>query len=158
MQTVRLLTEIVAPVERCYRLALHTGLAREAMAPRVLENEETVEPGEMSVGAELRWAISRKGVPGRLTETLTAARARVFLRKSLTGDRLEWGELEQHFAPINDGTRLWEEVRFRVRGWWLRGFRERRIRRSLLQMLTMRSEAVKEAAESERWRQYLGEE
>ena len=151
------MTAIDAPVERCYHLALQMRLARDTMRPRVLENEETSGREEMAVGDELRWAASRMGVPGRFAERLLATRARVLIRRSLAGDRLAWGEIDQHFAPMNDGTRLQEEMRFTVRGWCLRGFRERRMRRSLLQMMKTRSEAVKKAAESDGWRQYLGE-
>ena len=157
MQTVRLITVIDAPVERCYRLALHVGLLRYTMAPQLLEDAGTVGLGEMTVGEALRWAAAGKGVPGRFAETLTAMRTKVMLRKSLAGDLLEWGEIDQHFAPMNDGTRLREEIRFKVRGGLLRAFRERRMRRALLQMMTMRSEAIKRVAESDGWRQYLGE-
>ncbi len=156
MQTLRLVTVINAPVHRCYRLAMNAAMTREAMRQPTREGE----PGatvvdEMALGAQLQWTGSRTG---GVRETLTAMRAKVLIRRSLAGERLAWGEMEQHFAPMNDGTRLWEEIRFAVRGHWLRGFRERRMRRSLLAMMKTRTASLKEAAEGDGWKRFLSEE
>ena len=155
MRTVRLITMINAPVERCYRLALHAGVAREAWRHHASVGDGAAEHGELAPGEEMRWATAGTGAPGRFTETLTATRRKVSIHRRLNGERLAWGEIEQHFAPMNDGTRLREEMRFAVHGWWLRAFRERRMRRSLLRMMKARSEAIKRAAEGEGWRRFL---
>ena len=146
---------INAPVDRCYRLALHAGVARDAWKQHVLAGEGAAEQGELAVGEELCWATAGTGAPGRFTETLTATRSKVSIHRRLNGDRIAWGEIEQHFAPMNDGTRLREELRFAVHGWWLRTYRERRMRRGLLAMMRARSETIKRAAEGEGWRQFL---
>ncbi|MEO6806838.1 MAG: hypothetical protein ABI286_01555 [Edaphobacter sp.] len=63
---------------------------------------------------------------------------------------------EHHFAPLNDGTRLRDEVHFSLR-WGVFGRLATKmfVRRHLTAFLTERNAAIQEVAESEAWRQYL---
>jgi hypothetical protein len=62
---------------------------------------------------------------------------------------------EHHFAPMNDGTRIRDEIRFSSR-WGRVGsmFARKRLKAYLME----RGAAIKRVAESEEWRRYLDSE
>jgi hypothetical protein len=63
-------------------------------------------------------------------------------------------EHEHHFAVMDDGTRVRDEIRFATPG-LLSRLTERIVRRHLLTMLRERNAFIKRTAESEEWRKYL---
>ncbi len=155
MQTFELNVMIKAPVERCFRLALSPELARDAMdgwrSEREAEERRTLGAGDV-----LRWGAQRRiRSMGEFAETLTEVRARTLIRRSFTGPAFAWGEERQHFASMNDGTWLRNELRFAARqGMWA-GIRDRRLRRALRTMVTARGLFLKSVAEGSGWMHYL---
>ena len=158
MRTVQLNIMIAAPVERCFRLALSAELARDAMDgwKRERESEEKLV---LAVGGVLRWGAQRRvRSMGEFTETISEVRGRSLVRRSFSGPRFAWGEGQQHFASMNQGTWIHEEYRFSApRGLWFR-FRERRLERAVTLMARERGFFLKSVAEGSGWTHYLTED
>ena len=65
-------------------------------------------------------------------------------------------EHDHHFAPMDDGTRMRDEVRFSA-PWGLLGRMTTKmfVRKHLVELLVERNAMIKRVAESEEWRRYL---
>ena len=155
MQTVQLNLLIGAPVERCFRLALSAELARDAMDGWRSEREAE-EQRLLVVGDVLQWGAQRRiRSMGAFTETIKEVRERTFVRRSFLGPRFAWGDGQQNFAAMNDGTWMHEEYRFAAaRGLFL-GLRERRLQRAMKTMVRARGLFLKSVAEGSGWPHYL---
>ena len=155
VQTIRVNVMIQAPVERCFQLVLSAELARDAMDGWRTESESE-ERRVLGVDDVLRWGAERRiRTMGSFAETITGLRARTFVRRSFAGPRFAWGEGEEHFARMDDGTRVRHEIRFASRPGMLHGFRERRLRKAIQHMMLARSNFLKAVAEGDGWRHYL---
>ncbi len=155
MQTVQLNIMIVAPVERCYRLALSAELARDAMdgwrSERESEDRQT-----LAVGDVLRWGAQRRvRSMGAFSETIKELRPRTLVRRTFAGPRFGWGESQQTFAPMNQGTWIHEEYRFAAPAGLLCSLRERRLERQITVMARERGWFLKSVAEGSGWPHYL---
>jgi hypothetical protein len=65
-------------------------------------------------------------------------------------------EHDHHFAMMDDGTRIRDEIRFTARGGILGRIAESLfLRRRLLKLLRKRNALIKQVAESEEWHRYL---
>ena len=64
-------------------------------------------------------------------------------------------EHEHHFAPMNDGTRIRDEVRFTASRGLLGPLTESLLERKVVAYLQKRNALIKQVAESDEWHQYL---
>ena len=158
VQTVQYNLLIAAPVERCFRLALSAELARDAMDGWRSEREAE-EQRLLTVGDVLRWGSQRRiRSMGAFTETIQEMRAQAFVRRSFAGPRFGWGDGQQNFATMNDGTWMHEEYRFAAAGGLFAGLRERRLKKAMKTMVKARGLFLKSVAEGSGWAHYLPEE
>jgi len=158
MVTIRLNTWVDAPVERCFRLAtsvdFHVALAKP-MKEKAIDG---VTAGLMRVGQTITWHGRHFGV--RLTQTtrMEALRPFAYFRDVMVDGAFKYYVHEHHFAAMDDGTRVRDEVRFAAPLGPLGTILESLVlRRYLTALLKWRNLALKRVAESEEWHKYLDE-
>lgn len=148
MKRIRLETRINAPVERCFKLALsvdlHVARTRREHVTRTL----------LGVGDTITWASRYFGIRFRYTTVIDRCRPSMYFRDVMIKGMLRGLEHEHHFAALNDGTRMRDELRFSAPGplaWAI----EPILRRHLIRLLKRRNAAIKQAAQSAAWHRYL---
>jgi hypothetical protein len=153
METIRLSTWIDAPVERCFLLSLsidlHVASGRDA-GERAIEG---VTSGLISEGQAVTFQGRRFGVRWRHSSRIEMLRPYSYFRDVMVDGHFNRYEHDHHFAAMDDGTRMRDEIVFSL-GWSLGrlGARKR-----LAASLKQRNAMIKRVAESEEWRKYLGE-
>lgn len=153
METIRLTTWMDAPMERCFKLATSIDLHLAAA-----QTEETViggvKSGLIGEGESVEWR--GKYFRRWLTHTnkVDGWRPYSYFREVMTKGWFARFEHEHHFAVMDDGTRMRDEIRFSVPG-IMGTVKEKIARRQLIGMLRRRNALIKRAAESEDWTRYL---
>lgn len=156
METIRLMTWIDAPVERCFKLSLsvdlHVASARST-GERVVAGVST---GLIGLNQTVTWSGRHFGRELRHTSLIDTWRPFTYFRDVMVEGMFEHFEHEHHFAEMDDGTRMRDEVRFSAPIWPLGVVAEKLfLRRHLIHLLKLRNTAIKEVAESEMWHEYL---
>ena len=154
MEKIRLATWIDAPVERCFLLSLsidlHVASARTT-GERAIAGVTTGLIGE---GETVTFQRAYFGLQPHTTR-IEAFRPYSYFRDVMVSGPFRHFEHDHHFAAMDDGTRIRDEIRFSA-SWGPLG----RIlaRRRLAAFLMERSALIKRVAESNEWRQYLEDE
>src|SRR5271170_6043245 len=152
IETIRLQTWIDAPVERCFLLSLSVDL-HLASTSRTLEHTiDGVTTGLIGEGESVTFRARHLGRWWQHTSRIEALRPCSYFRDVMVAGAFRQFEHDHHFAPMDDGTRIRDEVRFSI-GWGTLG--RRLARRRLKEFLIERSAVIKRVAESEEWRRYL---
>ena len=147
MITIRSATQINAPLERCFMLAASIDLHAASTGRKAIAGVTT---GLQGAGDTVTW-----NGPGGEFQTLTEVwRPCSYFREVMLSGPFKAYEHERHFAPMNDGTRIRDEIRFTVDGIFGR-LSESMLRRKTLQLLEQRNIFLKRVAESGEWEQYL---
>ena len=151
MEKIRLATWIDAPVERCFLLSLSIDMhvasagkqALDGMLNRLVREGETVTFQTGYFGLQ------------RHTTRIEVLRPYSYFRDVMVSGPFRYFEHDHHFAAMDDGTRMRDEIRFSA-SWGPLG----RIlaRRRLAAFLIERSAVIKRVAESNEWRKYLESE
>jgi hypothetical protein len=153
METIRLTTWVDAPVERCFLLSLNVDL-RIACGRETGEDAiEGVTTGLIGEGQTVTFQGRRFGALWRHTIRMEIVRPYSYFRDVMVEGYFARYEHDHHFAAMDDGTRIRDEVTFSLR-WSLGRFGARR---RMAQCLAARNAMIKRVAESEEWRNYLGE-
>jgi len=158
MEMIRLGTWIDAPVERCFLLSLSVDLhvatalsTRDATAAGATERS-------IGEGDKLTFKGRHFGVRWRHTSVIEKLRPHSYYRDVMISGPFQHFEHDHHFAPMDDGTRMRDEVRFAVSGGVLGRLRTRMfMRKQLKAFLLERNAMIKRLAESEDWHKYLEE-
>jgi len=158
MQTIRLMTWVDAPVERCFKLSLsvdlHVASARST-GERVVAGVNT---GLMGLNQTVTWSARHFGRRFQHTSLLDAWRPFSYFRDVMVEGAFESFVHEHHFAVMDDGTRIRDEVRFAAPMGSLGLVAEKLIlRRHLIRLLKRRNTLIKQVAESEMWSQFVGD-
>ena len=151
-------TLINAPVERCFRLSLSVDLhlkAAERTGERVLAG---VSSGLIRAGQTVTWSGRHLGLRSEHTSVIDGWRPYTYFRDTMTKGRFAHFAHEHHFAPMNDGTRMRDDVDFSAPLGPLGRFVEGRLRKHLREFLLEHNAFLKQVAESELWHQYLDKE
>jgi ligand-binding SRPBCC domain-containing protein len=154
MVNIRSMMLVNAPMERCFQLARSIDLQSLATQDTPVEG---VTSGLIGPGETVTW--QRRGFGwGGTTHRSVVERSRppIFLRQVLTSGWFTAFEHDRHFAPMNDGTRIRDEIRFtaplgllgRIAEWLF-------LRRMVLHHLQLHNATIKRVAESEEWQKYL---
>ena len=146
-------------MERCYKLSLSVDLLVAMARSEGTAVESGVKTGLLGLNDTVTQHGRRFGIEFRHTNMIDALRQPMHYREVMVDGVFDRFEHEHHFALMNDGTRMRDEVRFtapmgRV-GWVAEKFW---LRRYLVQVLKQRSTVMKWVAESQEWRRYLGDE
>lgn len=148
MKTIRLETRINAPIQRCFQLALSVDLH---VPPRRAKH---LTHGQLKVGDTITWSIRHFGIFSRYTTLIDRCRPHTYFRDVMVKGILYSFEHEHHFAIMNDGTRMRDELRFSASGpfaWLI----EPVLRRRLIKLLKRRNGIIKQTAQSAAWHRYL---
>lgn len=156
METIRFTTWIDAPVERCFLLSLnidlHVASARSTNAKAIAG----VKEGLIRQGETVTFQGGRFAMRWRYTSLIDIVRPYSFFRDVMTEGPFDHFEHDHHFAAMDDGTRIRDEIRFSVRGGSLRRMATRMfVRRDLTEFVFRRNAEIKRVAESEEWRRYI---
>jgi len=156
METIRLGTWINAPVERCFLLSLSVDLhVAAARSTRETANTAVTE-GMVGEGETLTFKGRHFGVRWRHTSLIEKLRPHSYYRDVMIAGPFQHLEHDHHFAAMDDGTRMRDDIRFSARG-GLMGRLATRIylRKRLKAYLLERNAMIKRLAESEDWHKYL---
>jgi len=156
METIRLVTWIDAPVERCFRLSLsidlHVASARKTGEKAI----DGVTTGLIAEGEKVTFQARVFGVRLQHTSLIETLRPYSHFRDVMVAGVFKHFEHDHHFAPMDDGTRVRDEIRFSAK-WGPLGRLATKmfVRRRLTAFLMERNAVIKHVAESEEWRGYL---
>ena len=155
MQTIRMTTLVRAPVERCFRLSLSVELhlASVGGGERVIDGVRT---GLLHSGEMVTWSGRHFGLRLRHTSVIDGWRPYAYFRDSMVRGMFASFVHEHHFATMDDGTRIRDELRFTAPLGALGRMVERAaLRGHLVRMLRRRNAFLRRVAESDEWRRYL---
>ena len=155
MQTIRLTTLIDAPVQRCFLLSLSVDLHVDSAGG----SKEKVIGGRTSgllrAGEHVTWSGRHFGLRLRHTSVIDLWRPHTYFRDVMSEGTFAHFEHDHHFAPMNDGTRMRDELRFAPPAGALGRLLETRLKRHLTKFLKARNAQIKQVAESDQWHRYL---
>src|SRR6185437_7153242 len=149
-----LTTWMDAPLERCFRLATSIDLHVASAADTRESAIGGVTSGELGDGDSVEWRGRHFGRWVTHTSKVDGWRPFSYFREVMTKGWFARFEHEHHFAVMDDGTRMRDEIRFAASG-IVGTLAAKLVRRHLIGMLRRRNALIKRAAESEQWRQYL---
>jgi ligand-binding SRPBCC domain-containing protein len=156
MVTIRTVTWIDAPVERCFMLARSVDFQLASSKYKSVKVVAGVQSGLLGLGDTVTWRGRMFGPGGTHTNRVEVLRPPSYFLEKMVVGRFKFYEHERHFAVMDDGTRIRDEVRFSI-GWGPLGtaLEKTVLRRRMTALLKWRNEALKEVAESEMWKQFL---
>jgi ligand-binding SRPBCC domain-containing protein len=153
MVKIRYMTLVKAPVERCFRLALSIDLHCAATDDVALSGRTS---GLLGPGDTVGWQRSHLGWRLQQESRVEVWRPFSYYREVMVEGTSGFYEHEHHFAPMNDGTRIRDEIRFTAPMGMLGRLAERVfLRRRMIAVLARRNALLKSVAESDDWHQYL---
>lgn len=142
-------------MERCFRLATSIDLQLAAVAAEPQEKAiGGVTSGLIGEGEWVQWRGRHLGRWRTHTSKVDGWRPFTYFREVMSEGPLTRFEHEHHFAVMDDGTRMRDEIHFAASGMMARMV-EKVARRHLIGLLKRRNALIKSAAESEEWRRYL---
>jgi ligand-binding SRPBCC domain-containing protein len=151
MKTLRLATWIDAPVERCFLLSLSIDLHVDSTHKSGEKAIDGVTSGLISEGETVTFQARHFGWR-RHTSRVEVLRPYSHFRDVMVAGSFRHFEHDHHFAAMDDGTRMRDEIRFTA-PWGPLG--DALARRRLKVLLLERNATIKQVAESEEWRKYL---
>lgn len=149
-----------APMERCFRLATSIDLVSAAGTGEKAIGGVT--SGLIGPDSFVQWKGRHFGRTGIHTSRIDSTRVDgwrpySYFREVMVEGSFARFEHEHHFALMDDGTRMRDEIRFSIPG-LLSSLSEKLVRSHLVDILKRRNTLLKRAAESEEWRRYLEEQ
>ena len=156
MNTVRSEIWIDAPVERCFLLSLSVDLHTASMRSSKERAIDGVTTGLISEGETVTFQAWHLGFRLKHTSKIEALRPYSHFRDVMTAGVFEHFEHDHHFAAMDDGTRMRDEIRFiPPLGVLGRVATKALVRRHIAAFLMERNRGMKQVAESEDWHRYL---
>ena len=114
MPAFRIVTEIAAPVERCFDLSRSIDLHLESMIASKERAVDGVTTGLIAEGQEVSWQARHFGVQWRMTSRITEFDPpHRFVDEMVRGPFAAFRH-EHHFHPSGTGTRMTDVVSFRM--------------------------------------------
>lgn len=153
MITIRTMTEVEAPMERCFKLALSIDLQRRATGQKPIDG---VTSGLIGPGDTVTWRARHFGWNFRHQSLIEVWRPYSYFRDVMIDGAFKAYEHEHHFAAMNDGTRIRDEVKFTLPFGRLGSLAEQLLLRStVLKLVRQRNALLKRVAESDYWHDFL---
>ncbi len=158
MQTIRLTTLVDAPVQRCFLLSLSVDLHIQSAARSKEQAVGGKTSGLLRAGESVTWSGRHFGLRLRHTSVIDLWRPYTYFRDVMSEGTFARFEHDHHFAPMNDGTRMRDELRFVAPAGFVGRLIEGRLRRHLSKFLRERNAHIKRVAESEEWHRFLDDQ
>jgi ligand-binding SRPBCC domain-containing protein len=157
MQVIRVETRIVAPAERCFRLSLSIDLHMQSTTATDERAISGVTTGLIGLGESVTWRGRHFGLMLQQTSKITLYEAPTFFQDVMTDGMFKSFEHDHRFEERNGLTLMSDELRFAAP----LGLHGKIVERVVLpnyltRFLAERNEIIKQTAESEAWRDYLG--
>jgi ligand-binding SRPBCC domain-containing protein len=152
MEIIRLETWIDAPVERCFLLSLSIDLHVASAGTTREKAIDGVTTGLIGEGETVTFQGRHLGTRMRHTSRIVTLRPFSYFRDDMIAGTFRHFEHHHHFAPMDDGARMRDTVRF-LAPWGRLG--QILARKRLIAFLIKRNATIKRVAESEEWRKYL---
>jgi|UPI000556783C hypothetical protein len=150
MITIRLTTWVNAPVERCFLLATSRGFypsSRDGIAAGSESRRDSLQCGDT-----VEWMLGWR----EHTSRIDCIRPYSYFREVTTAGLFRHFEHDHHFAPMDDGTRVRDEIRFSLRMGPLGHVAGMTVVRALLmRMLVSKNTDLKRIAESSEWQKFV---
>jgi ligand-binding SRPBCC domain-containing protein len=148
MTTIRLTTWVNAPVERCFLLATSRDFSSSSHA----NGGHAAAQGSLGLGDQVGWKAGNRSYVSRVD----AIRPYNYFREVMVAGIFSHFEHDHHFARMDDGTRVRDEIRFSTRlGPLGRAFEMTVLRTALGRMLVSRNTELKRLAESSEWQRFV---
>jgi ligand-binding SRPBCC domain-containing protein len=156
MNRIRLETWIDAPVERCFLLSLSVDLHTVSAHSSRERAIAGVTTGLINKGETVTFQGRHFGFNLNHTIRIEILRPYSHFRDVMISGRFKHFEHDHHFAAMNDGTRMRDEIRFSA-PWGTLGRLATRmfLRRHVTAFLVERNAVLKQVSESEEWHKYL---
>jgi ligand-binding SRPBCC domain-containing protein len=156
MERIRLETWIDAPVERCFLLSLSVDLHIASAHSSREKAIAGVTTGLINKGETVTFQGRHFGLIWNYTSRIEILRPYSHFRDIMISGRFKHFEHDHHFAAMNDGTRMRDEIRFSA-PWGMLGRLATRmfLRRHVTAFLAERNALLKHVAESDEWHKYL---
>ncbi|WP_433974951.1 SRPBCC family protein [Tunturiibacter lichenicola] len=156
MERIRLETWIDAPVERCFLLSLSVDLHIASAHASREKAVAGVTTGLINKGETVTFQGRHFGLTLNHTSRIEILRPYSHVQDVMIEGRFEHFEHDHHFAAMNDGTRMRDEIRFSA-PWGVLGrlATSMFLRRHLTAYLEQRNALLKQVAECEEWHKYL---
>lgn len=155
METIRLMTWIDAPVERCFRLSASIDLHLASAASIGEKAVDGVTTGLIGDGEMVTWNARHFGLRLHHASRIDGWRPYAYFREVMVEGVFQRYEHEHFFAVMDDGTRMRDELRFSLPGGPLGRLVGTLVRKHLIALLLRRNATIKRVAESEEWHRYL---
>jgi ligand-binding SRPBCC domain-containing protein len=156
METIRVTTWIDAPVERCFQLSRSIDLHVASASSTHEEAIDGVTSGLIAEGETVTLRGRHLLLQRKHVSRIEVLRPSAYIREVMVAGSFRHFEHDHHFATMDDGTRIREEIHFSLK-WGVLGRLATRlyVRKHLLRMLHERNAFLKQVAESDGWHQYL---
>jgi ligand-binding SRPBCC domain-containing protein len=156
MVTIRMVTWVDAPVERCFKLATSVDFQLASSKSKNIKVVAGVKSGLLEQGDTVTWQGRMFGLGKIHTNRMEISRPFHFFREVMVAGAFKVYEHDRHFAAMDDGTRIKDEVRFSAHlGPLGRIFEKVVLRRHMTALLSWKNEALKQVAESDAWKRFL---
>jgi ligand-binding SRPBCC domain-containing protein len=153
MVTIRLSTWVNAPVDRCFRLATSAEFHAPDRSPGKVHSSRS---GSLQVGDTVSCRAWRWGLRLSHTCRIDEVRPNTYFREVAVPGSFQHFVHEHHFTPINDGTRMHDEIQFAAPPGPIGFLMERLLlKRYVLKLAMEQNRRLKRAAESTEWRTFL---
>lgn len=145
-------------MERCFKLAANVDLhvaSADGTDERVVDG---VTHGLVGAGEIVKFEGRHFGLQLSHTTRIDGWRPYSYFREVMVDGSFTRFEHEHHFAMMDDGTRMRDEIRFAAPyGLMGRMAEKMLLKKHLISILKRRNAVLKRVAESEEWRNYLDE-
>lgn len=157
MKIIRMTTLIAAPVERCFKLSTSIDLHLASAAASSEAVVEGITSGLIHEGEKVTWRGRHFGWMFTHESLIETLRPYTYFRDVMIHGAFRTFEHDHYFAPMNDGTRMRDELTFSAPMGFLGRLAESLfLERHLTRFLRRRNAMLKKVAESEAdWRRYL---
>jgi ligand-binding SRPBCC domain-containing protein len=156
METIRFGTWIDAPVERCFLLSLSVDLHVATTRSTQATTSASAMEGMIVEGETFTFKGQYFGMRGPHTSLIEKLRPHSYYRDVMISGHFRHFEHDHHFATMDDGTRMRDEIRFSAgSGPFGRLATRMFLRKRLKAFLIERNALIKHLAESEDWHKYL---
>jgi ligand-binding SRPBCC domain-containing protein len=155
MKTIRLTTWIDAPVERCFKLALSVDLHLVSARSTGEKMASGVRSGLLGLEDTVTWSGRHFGLRFRHTSRIVELRPYLYFCDAMIRGTFQHFEHKHHFAPMNEGTRMRDELRFSAPPGLAGVAAELILERHFIHILKERNRLLKQVAESKEWQRYL---
>jgi ligand-binding SRPBCC domain-containing protein len=156
METLKLSTWIDAPMERCFLLSLSIDL--QVASARSTRDEASTGSSDGPIGDAEAMTLQGRHFRARWghTSLIETLRPHSYYRDVMIAGAFRHFEHDHHFARMDDGTRMRDEIRYSTR-WGTLGRLATKmfLRKRLKAMLIDRNAVIRRVAESQDWRRYL---